>query len=489
MAGPTLRLLAPILPLAAAAVLWRPIIDVYFHADDFTHLYDLATLDRFAFLTQFWVGHLLAVFNAVTLGLFTVFGPEPAPAFWVVFITHLINVLLIYWAVRRLGGDAIVAGCSAFVWGTCPTLAGALGWFSVYGQVLLTTIMLLLVGSLAGYVGTDRILSTGRALLWGIALIAGGACFGSGLGLAVVFPWVVMLALSRAQRPRHTLVILLIAGLLILAAYVLARQGSADFDPRGRELSSPVAALPMLPAVLAMTAQLVGFGAYALGVGALLPEVPVTGWLMGLAAAGAIALAATGWKAADPPMRRMQLALWLLVITVYATTAAGRVAVVDAMAVPVARAALWPRYQYLALAFLTLALASALGAIQARSVEARGVARGALGAWSALRLLLLALHPVPIDLHADARAKTATALAAMRRAIAATPPGTVARIDNQPFGALTLPQLFPGWAGLFVIHFPDDVVDGRPVRFVVSEEDWVRIQARGGRIASLVERR
>ncbi len=43
------------------------------------------------------------------------------------------------------------------------------------------------------------------------------------------------------------------------------------------------------------------------------------------------------------------------------------------------------------------------------------------------------------------------------------------------------------WAGLFVIYFPDGVVDGRPVRFVVSPEDWTRIQARGGRIVRGVE--
>jgi hypothetical protein len=280
---------------------------------------------------------------------------------------------------------------------------------------------------------------------------------------------------------------LVTAGLLILAVYALARHHSADFDPGARELTSPAAALRVLPGVLAMTTQLVGFGAYALGVGPVLPDVPLAGWLMGLAAAGAGALAVTGWIAADPPMRRIQLALWLLVATVYATTAGGRVAVVEAFGAPVSRAALWTRYQYLALALVTLALAAALGAIQARTAEARGAVRGALGVWSAIRLLLLVLHPLPVDQHANTRAETATALAAIRRTIAATPPGTVAHIPNRPFGALTIPWQFPGWAGLFVIHFPDDVVDGRPVRFLVSDADWERLQARGGRIASLVE--
>jgi hypothetical protein len=32
------------------------------------------------------------------------------------------------------------------------------------------------------------------------------------------------------------------------------------------------------------------------------------------------------------------------------------------------------------------------------------------------------------------------------------------------------------------------VVDGRPVRLVVSDEDWQRARERGGRMAKLVER-
>ena len=46
----------------------------------------------------------------------------------------------------------------------------------------------------------------------------------------------------------------------------------------------------------------------------------------------------------------------------------------------------------------------------------------------------------------------------------------------------------PGWAAMFVVFFPDNTVDGRSVRFLVSEDDWQRAQARGGRVAALVAR-
>src|SRR4029079_788865 len=149
------------------------------------------------------------------------------------------------------------------------------------------------------------------------------------------------------------------------------------------------------------------------------------------------------------------LALWLLLITVYATTAAGRIAVVDSIGASSSIAALWTRYQYLALTLLTLALAAALGAVAERGSELRGLVRGASAVWSAIRVLLLATQPFPIDLHAGARAETIATLATIRRRAAEAQPGELVRIPTRPFDALTSPTLFPGWAGLFVIYFPD----------------------------------
>jgi hypothetical protein len=52
-----------------------------------------------------------------------------------------------------------------------------------------------------------------------------------------------------------------------------------------------------------------------------------------------------------------------------------------------------------------------------------------------------------------------------------------------------MPGRLPGWAGIFVAFSPDDTIEGRPVRFVGSDDDWQRVQQRGGRIAAFVERR
>ena len=58
--------LSLLLPLAAVALVWRPLLGGWFQADDFNHLYDLVTMDRVAFLTQVFAGHLITTFNAAT---------------------------------------------------------------------------------------------------------------------------------------------------------------------------------------------------------------------------------------------------------------------------------------------------------------------------------------------------------------------------------------------------------------------------------------
>jgi hypothetical protein len=62
----------------------------------------------------------------------------------------------------------------------------------------------------------------------------------------------------------------------------------------------------------------------------------------------------------------------------------------------------------------------------------------------------------------------------MRKQIASAKPGAVVYIPNERFKSVG-PMLygavkrFPGWVGLFVIYFPDDVVDGHRVYFLETD--------------------
>src|SRR5205085_725681 len=106
----------------------------------------------------------------------------------------------------------------AALWGTSPLNGGTLGWYSVYGQVLVVTAALLIVdGALRAAVAGRTPSRAVRAWWYGLALFAAN-CFGTGTAVAIVLPAVLALLLPRDRAPRFPLLSLPV---VVLALYVL----------------------------------------------------------------------------------------------------------------------------------------------------------------------------------------------------------------------------------------------------------------------------
>ena len=486
----TLRHLAPLLPVACALFAWAPLLDNYFKGDDFVHLYDLATKPFLRLLVLPWAGHVYTVRNTVFDAMFRLFGTDPRPYFWSALLTHGLNALLLYGVIRRFAGSVVLACFGATIWAASPVLEEALGWYSVYGQVLLTAIMLGVLRSLGDKVTGGAVVTTRTALCWAALLLAGSTCFGIGLGIVLAFPVVATLALARAQLPMRSLLILVGGAAAAFVYYRLVITYSPDVAGPEAQLFSATTALRALPAVLPFLAGLFAFGAAALGfdfVGAHV-HFPASMGLLG----GAVLLATVlaGVVCGTPPARRRILALTVLAVAAYGTIAAGRAILFAATHTPLWVAVMSSRYQYLGLSLVTLLVCTALAQVAALGATANRIVLATTAAWMVVRIAVLVVQPFPIDHWDSERAETMAMLASIRQQIARTPPGRVALIENQPFGlSRGFASVFPGWAGMFVVFFPDNTVDGRPVRFLVSEDDWQRAQARDGRIAALVTRR
>lgn len=474
--------------LLASLGCWGSIVGNYFVLDDFLHLYDVATLPFWRFVTQLWGGHLCVVPNALLAATFRLFGPDPRPLFWIVLATHLLNVGLLYGAVKAWSDDALLAGLGALLWGTCSTLGATLGWYSVYGQVALTTFVLAVLGDVGRVVARAEPLSLSRACGWGLLLTAGVASFGSGLAIAAAFPIAALLMLPASSRPAKWLLV----GYLPVAAMFGAYAVLAERAP-GATLSLAAAlraASDSAPVVLGLWANLLIAGASDVLLGVRLDQPS------DLAAAGTSLLVGVGWWQGDSACRRRLLGVGVLVAAAYAAIALGRAPLYTLVSAPLAVLAAAPHYQYLACALLTLLLMLAIAPWR-HTQTARGFVAVACLGWVGTRLLVLTSQPPAIDQHQDVRAQTEASLQAIRAAVAGSPPGPPARISNRRFppaalalGAarqLGLTAEFPGWAGAFVVFFDEDTVDGRPVRFVVADEDWHQAQERGGRIAAIVE--
>jgi hypothetical protein len=80
----------------------------------------------------------------------------------------------------------------------------------------------------------------------------------------------------------------------------------------------------------------------------------------------------------------------------------------------------------------------------------------------------------------------------VQRRARAVPPGEPVYIPNQEFqnwrAVVATKQDFPGWAAIFVITHPSDSVEGRPVFFVESNQEVVKLLRKNpnARIARLV---
>src|SRR5689334_48743 len=90
-AGPAL-----VAALLLPALVYHSITRNYFHADDFLHLQDIANESVARFVLTPMAGHLYLVRNVVFELCHWAFGTNPVGYLWVAFLTHLLNVGLLF---------------------------------------------------------------------------------------------------------------------------------------------------------------------------------------------------------------------------------------------------------------------------------------------------------------------------------------------------------------------------------------------------------
>src|SRR5262249_30461683 len=267
-----------------------------------------------------------------------------------------------------------------------------------------------------------------------------------------------------------------------VASYVFYRlviTYSPDVSWQDANLFSATTTIRALPAVLAFLVGLLCFGPAALGGGFVGSHQRLPPW--GNVAAGLtlLSLLLAGVACASGTARRSLFALAVLALAAYGMVAAGRAILFEAAHMPYWLAVSSPRYQYLGLAIITVLVCTALAQVAALGATANRVVLATTAVWMLVRIAVLVVRPFPIDHWDSERAETRAMLRSVREQVARTPPGQVALIENQPFGlSRGFANVYPGWAGMFVVFFPDNTVDGRPVRFLVSEDDWQRAQER-----------
>ena len=223
-----------ILPLLLLVILYWSSLTTWFFADDFGWLnlrHDVASLGDLpsALFAPKAHGNLRPLGeNLYWLGISTVFGVEPLPFHICAFLTQAGSLLLLGAIVGRMAASPAAALAAQLLWLVNCGLAPALGWSSIYNQILCAFFLLLAFYLMLLYA------ETGRRAFW----ICQWVAFALGLGALetnVVYPalaTVYGLLFARKLLPK-ILPMFALSALAVWAHYHFAPPPSAGiYSPR-----------------------------------------------------------------------------------------------------------------------------------------------------------------------------------------------------------------------------------------------------------------
>jgi hypothetical protein len=488
-AAPRFERLLWVLPVVLSAWRYYPITQNYFFGDDLYNLYEIVNRSLPEYLFKPYGMHLLAARNLVYYLCFTFFGTNAEPYFWWVLLTHLVNVYLVFAILRTLSGPRMACVGAAF-WGMSPIDEGALGWFSVYGQVQATTMILFVLYRMLRVANGAAPLWR-EPVAWAALLLIASVSFGSGIGAAMAFPVVAYIVLQRSPIRRRALwafgAVAASLPLLYVGSFWLAKYYDV---PRTSEIGIALGGLLALSRVLGLTAHMVAYGVTSLLLSPFQYPMEYSGTHFIVVPILALLVIVAGVAMAPAQRRRALLAAVVLGCACYGIIAVGRVGFFFFFGTKLVAAA---RYHYAAPLFFWIAILVAIATLAERWPLTEGWRNAAVAAALAILAIATAWRAPAIDHHPRERMLAMRAVARIRKQIDAGPPGNDVEVKNERFNGvgpmmLQRPDLFPGLAAIFAIYFPQQVVDGKRVLFVVDDEETLAAARQGRKTSQFVVR-
>ncbi len=471
------RALPPAVAIGVAALAYLPILHADFWGDDFLHFYQLTNFDLLTNLIIPQGGHIYLFRNLLFFSWHRLFGLW-APAYFALLLgLHLLNVSLLYALLRRFRAGPGLACFGAALWGACPLHEGVLTWFAVYGHALAgtTTLLILLPLAAAGAAGQPPSAST-RRVIYAIAVV-GCTCFGVGMGVALVLPWLALLLVPGWRpwwRPPFASLWLVVPALyaaVVFMQYWLWEAPSLSFNQR------PIGPAVADSALAVLKAPVYGAGQLLLG-----PWWSATdlGWL----GAGALFIALAALALCAPLGRpehawRHLAAGALVMAATYAIVLIGRGGLIGPL--PITGMVVHTRYHYVPLIGITIVLCVSLRRWATLGLVPDRVALAALALWSAVWASGAVVHPPPLERGQQSRIQSTEFIDAINNAAAAVPPGTAIFFRNRVFSQLPLSRTtFPGLAAAFTVFFGKSTAYDTAIFFVESDGNSPAAATRSG---------
>ncbi len=194
------NLIALLFPIACAAIVHYQVVHAFFNTDDFIHLFQIANDSFVNFLFDRFGSHLYIFRNLVFYLMYKLFGMHSVYYFWIVFLTHLACVFMLYRLIAIVTENIILASMAAAVWGICPINHATLSWYSAFG-VLLMTFFFAWILYLVISVGKGLQQPTVLILLkLNIFMFFVGSSFSIGLSLVLGIPFLFWILLKSSRE-------------------------------------------------------------------------------------------------------------------------------------------------------------------------------------------------------------------------------------------------------------------------------------------------
>lgn len=479
------------LALLGTLVTYRALPSVYFFGDDFLHLFSIVDADLFEYLLRPHGGHLLFTRNAIFVAFEALFGTNAAPYYIAALLTHLLNTGLLFRVVWNWTGSAPLAALGAVTWGTCPVHAATLTWYSVYGQVVVATILLFILSYGSARERAATAPSKAIIVAWPVLLIIASTCFGVGIGLLMAAP-VALLCLFPASRPLRiacaVLAVIAVCTPTIYRALITYHSQLAGSADDLWKMHMALGGLHYRSTILTMWGYLFSAGAAHLLLSFASSAASFPSTASAAATIGYVVVVVAAFIVSPNRVRARAIGLLLLAGGCYGIIAAGRATLLPALKLAIGASI--ARYHYVGTVPLAILLCCSVAQLT-RLLPRRTAVEVALLTIVLVIGTVLAVRAKPfVDRHDPARAEVQTVVAAIRAQIAQAPPGNEVRIVNRRFNSVGAmlgdPRAgFPGWAGIFVTFFPSNVIDGQRVRFVIDDPALLPTIATGRRTRDL----
>jgi hypothetical protein len=483
--------------VATFVVYYKVLFDYVLLFDDFVHLYNVSNLPFLDAIRIPMGGHLLYSFTTVVWLVKSVFGVTPGIFLLLALLLHLASVRLLFEIIFRLTGKQSLAAFGACLWGMSPYAAASLDWISVHGHVYATAAILWVLFDIVRHSQTKTTLDNFVLLRHVILLLVAATSFGMGLASAVAFVPAIALWNPLPEQRNRLLAAYGLAAFAVIALYVYTMtvqgEGRDDLAQKAGLLRH---SLDNIPVILGALAELLSTGSAGLLLGPLAVgkvSLVTAANLPFVAAAVAVGVALplliSGCILSNPNERRQIFALLLLPCAAYGLVAIAR----TGLAVPYQMSA--PRLHYLVPAVFAIVLCLVLSRIIDR-LPGRWLRYGrlALVSWLGLMIVPYVMGPVgtvPESVIEWQDRQYKDSMRAIQAAIDKSTDQDKVVIVNKPFQVFpwsSTARIFPGIAAVFVMSFPSNVVDGKPVYFLEKSEKIVQMaRARtGSRMSELL---